>query len=278
MRDAERHLLRRRAACLALAFLASVLLLSLSGPNVRAATPTLRIVSPANNALIGNGSSVPIVFVTSDFNLTEPGTGGAGPNDGHVRVFVDRTLYAVTAEPMVLLPLAPGSHVIRLQLVADNGTGFVPDVNASVTVTSTRGPAGGPPGITIVYPAEGEQRGPDTAVSFWLTNFALVPPGGPASVPNEGHVEVLLDGVLYQELTVYEPAHFSDLPDGVHNVTLRLVDSEHNPLTPDVAASVRFHVRAPGVIDISPAVAITNAVLAGAVIVVLFYPLRKGTP
>lgn len=238
----------------------------------------ISIVSPADNALIGNGTPIAIVFVTPDFNLTEPGTGGASPNEGHVQVFVDGTLYAVVAEPTVLLPLGPGTHVIRLRLVTNDGNGLVPEVSSSVTVTATRGPAGGRPRIAITYPLPGDERGPDNAVSYRLTNFTLAPPGGPPSVPNEGHVEVLLDGRLYQELTVYEPAYFSDLPNGEHEVTLRLVDSAHRPLTPDVSSSVRFRVRAPGVFDLTPAVVTANTILAVAVVVVLYLPLRRGKP
>lgn len=268
-----------RAVSLGVALAISLLCIAIYSPGARAAgPPTISIVSPANNAVIGDGSPITVVFVTTDFNLTEPGTGGGDPNAGHAEVFVDGSLFELTSDTTVVLPLASGPHTIRLRLVADNGTGLTPDVSASVTVTSTTGPAVGAPGITITYPQDGDQRGPDTAVSFRLGNFSLVPPGGPPNVPNEGHIEIYLDTDFYQELSVYEPAHFSDLTEGEHIATLQLVDNAHNPLSPDVSASVHFHVRAPGVIDISPQLGIANAILAGAVVVVLFYPLRRTKP
>lgn len=265
----------KRAMPLALGVAISFLLIGSFAPGVRAAPPTLTIVSPVDNAVVGNGTPVSIVFVTSDFNLTEPGTGGPGPNEGHVQVFVDGALQLVTAETTVVLNLRSGTHEIRLQLVADNGMVLNPDVSESVTVMVTHGPAGGAPGIAITYPAEGASRGPDTAVSFQLRNFALVPPGSAANAPNEGHIEVFLDGRLYQELTVYKPVHFSDLPVGDRTVILRLVDSEHNPLTPDRSASVTFRVIGSNVIDVSPGLAAANLILAGAVIIALYYPIRR---
>lgn len=269
------HAKNRVAAVLVLAVVASFLLMALPAPGVRAQGPTLAILSPANDAIVGNGSPVALVFRASDFNLTEPGTGGPGLNEGHAEVLVDGALYAVTAEETVLLTLPSGTHDIQVRLVADDGTGLDPEVTDSVTVTTTRGPAGGPPTIAITYPADRQERGPDTAVSFRFANFTLVPPGGPPGVPHEGHIEVRLDGRLYQYLTVYKPVFFSDLSNGEHTVTLRLVDNAHNPLSPDVIDSVIFRVTRGLAYDVSPWLAIANAILAGAVIVVLFYPIQR---
>jgi len=266
-----------RTAVLVLLGALVVLILGLSAPGVRAAPPTLAILSPSNNAIIGNGTPVAVIFAVSNFNLTDPGTGGApNPNEGHVEVSVDGALHETTSEETIVLALASGTHAIGLRLVADNGTGLNPEVTAAVTVTMTHGPAVGTPTIRIMFPLDGAQRGPDTAISYEISNFTLVPPDGPPNVPNEGHIEVLLDGSLYQELTEYEPAHFSDVPDGDHIATLRLVDNAHNPLSPDVSDSVHFHVTAGTILDISPGLAITNLGLAAAIIAALYYPVGKG--
>jgi len=70
-----------RAAALVLIGTLLVAVLGLSAPGVRAAGPTLTIVSPADHAVIGNGTPVLVIFVVSDFNLTPPGTGGPSPTD-----------------------------------------------------------------------------------------------------------------------------------------------------------------------------------------------------
>src|SRR5439155_17009423 len=100
-----------------------VLLLGVSTP-VRGAGPTLTIVSPADHAVIGNGSSVPVIFVVSDFNLTPPGTGSSGPSptEGHVDVSVDGVLTMAVSQETIQLSLASGTYTILLRLVSDNGT------------------------------------------------------------------------------------------------------------------------------------------------------------
>src|SRR5213593_2833507 len=97
-----------RAGVLVLVGALLVLVLGLSAPGVRAAGPTLTIVSPADHAVIGNGTPVPVIFVVSDFNLTPPGTGGPGSSatEGHVNVYVDGVLSVTTSHQTIMLPLA----------------------------------------------------------------------------------------------------------------------------------------------------------------------------
>src|SRR5439155_7325216 len=122
-------------------------------PNVRAAPgPTLSIVSPANNAIVGNGSPVAIVFAVTNFNLTEPDAGPSTPHFGHAAVFVDGGFAETSSTNTVVIPLHSGPHSIRLQFVMNNGPALNPDVTASVAVMVTRGPATGVPGLSIVSP------------------------------------------------------------------------------------------------------------------------------
>jgi len=245
--------------------------------NARAASPpSLSIVSPANNAVIGNGSSVAVVFVASNFNLSAPGTAPSSPNAGHVEVTIDGGVSSHVSVNAFRLSLASGLHTILLRLVMDNGTGLTPDVAQFVSVTVTRGPAAGQPGLSIAFPREGAVLGTDLYVSYRVTNFVLVPPGGLA-VLREGHIHVLVDGVFYQELTDYQPVHLG-LPDGPHNVTLELVDSLHRPLSPDVSASAHFTVRAlvgrviP--LDLTPYFALANMGLAFAIVALMYRKLE----
>src|SRR5256885_11985569 len=119
-----------RAAGFVLAGVLVVLVLGVSAPSVRAAGPPLAIVSPADHAVIGNGSSVPVIFVVSDFNLTAPGTGSSGPSptEGHVDVYVDGVLTMAASQETIQLSLASGTYTILLRLVSDNRTALSPDV------------------------------------------------------------------------------------------------------------------------------------------------------
>src|SRR6266571_6362072 len=206
-----------RAAAFVLAGVLVVLVLGVSAPGVRAAGPTLRIVSPADHAVIGNGTSVPVIFVVSGFNLTPTGTGGPGPSptEGHVDVYVDGVLMMAVSQETIELSLASGTYTILLRLVSDNGTSLSPDVTSSISFTVTQGPAVGTPRIEIsyveiTYPTVGLVLGRDVTISFRITDFALVPPGRGEPVPNEGHVAVFLDGVYYMAVMAFRPIPFSD--------------------------------------------------------------------
>ncbi|TLZ85450.1 MAG: hypothetical protein E6K05_01365 [Methanobacteriota archaeon] len=257
--------------------------IGLPAADVRAAPPppTLAIVSPADHAVIGDGSPLVIVFAVENFNLTEPGTVGPGPttNEGHVNVSVDGNLTAVVSQPTVVLALDSGTYQVQLRLVSSNGTPLTPDVSASITVTLTRGPAGGTPRIAItyweiLYPFPGDLWGDDITISFRISNFTLVPPGRRQSVPNEGRLRVLVDGLVFKDITTYEPAHFSDLPDGDHTVTMRLVDGAGQPLNPDASDSTRFRVegeqKVAPIPDLSPYLLTAQLGLGAAIVGVLY--------
>src|SRR5256712_8852145 len=117
-----------RAAVLVLVGALLALVLGLSAPGVRAAGPTLTIVSPADHAVIGNGTPVSVIFVVSDFNLTPPGTGGPSPTQGHVAVYVDGVLTMATSQETIELPLASGTYTILLRLVSHNSPSLGPGV------------------------------------------------------------------------------------------------------------------------------------------------------
>src|SRR5205807_1680595 len=242
-----------RRVVLLVAVLGLLFGIGLPTADVRAAPPppTLAIVSPVDHAVIGEGSRLVIVFAVENFHLTEPGTTGAGPatNEGHVNVSVDGNLAAVVSQPTVVLALDSGTYQVQLRLVSSNGTPLTPDVSASITVTLTRGPAGGAGApriaityVEILYPIPGDLWGDDITISFRISNFTLVPPGRRQSVPNEGRIRVLVDGLVFKDITSYQPAHFSDLPDGDHTVTMRLVDGAGQPLNPDASDSTSFRV------------------------------------
>src|SRR3989442_1272488 len=273
----ERTVFSMRTAVFVIVGALVVLLLGVSAP-VRAAGPTLTIVSPADHTVIGNGSSVPVIFIVSGFNLTPPGTGGPGPSptEGHVNVYVGGVLAMAASQETIQLSLASGTYTILLQLVSDNGTALSPDVTSSISVTVTQGPAVGTPRIEIsyveiMYPTPGLVLGRDVTISFRITDFALMPPGRGEPVPNEGHVAVFLDGVYYMAVMAFRPVPFSDLVDGEHTVMVRLVDDAGQALTPDASDSVTFRIQFAAIVDINPYLSITQIVLAGAIFVVLFY-------
>src|SRR5438128_8967543 len=261
-----------------LASLGILIVSGIAASSGRAAPPpTLSIVSPISNAVIGNGTPVVVVFAVTNFNLTDPGNGTSSPDSGHVDIFVDGGWTATASVNTIVLPLPSGPHPIRLQLVTDNGSALDPDVTASVAVMVTLGPAGGTPGLSIFFPREGALVGTDSTVSFRVTNFVLVAPGGPAGVPNEGHVRVLLDSAYYADLTDGTPLHLN-LKDGPHTVTLRLVDNAGRSLNPDVSVSLHITVQAlvgrVTPFDATPYLALANILLALGILAAIYRKLE----
>ena len=267
-----------RIVALLLATVGALVVSGIASPSVRAApAPTLSIVLPSLNTVIGNGSPVVVVFEVTNFNLTDPGNGTSSPDSGHVDIFVDGGWTAKASVNTIVLALPSGPHTIRLQLVMDNGSALNPDVTASVAVMVTQGPAGGTPGLSIFYPREGALLGTDSTISFRVTNFVVVAPGGPTGVPNEGHVRVLLDGAYYADLTDVAPLHLN-LKDGPHNVTLRLVDNAGSPLNPDVAVSLHITVQAlvgrVTPFDATPFLALANLLIGLGILAAIYRKLE----
>ena len=227
--------------------LAGLLALFFAGQPALAAGPSLTILSPANNAIIGNGSPVIVTFSISNFVLVQPGRVGqvANASEGHVNVTVDGQLVRLMTqvEPIVL-QLDSGSHPIVLQLRNSNGSALTPDVSASITVVVTHGPAGGKPSISILFPASGSSSGHDVYVAVTIRNFTLVDPHGRPNAPNEGHLLVQVGGLYQQELARYEPAFVVDMPDGTNNITVFLVNNDNSQLSPVVSDTTTVHIKA----------------------------------
>jgi hypothetical protein len=215
------------------------------GTPVRAAGPSLAIVSPANDAVIGNGTPVVVQFAVSNFALVQPGRVGqvSGPTEGHVDLYVDGTYSRLlTRVEPISLSLESGPHLIQLRLVESNGTPLTPDVTATIRVVATHGPAVGTPSIRIVSPKPGPTISHDLYVAVDVANFTLVDAHGQPNAPNEGHVQLLLNGVVHQEPRPYDLGFIVDMPDGNNTITAQLVNNDNTPLTPNVSATVTVRI------------------------------------
>lgn len=269
---------RARVSVLAFLVFSTLLAAASALPEARAAGPAITILSPAQDAVIGNGTPVTVIFVVSDFNLTPPGNAGPGAtaSEGYVQVSVNGKLTAAVDRETIVLPLPSGLYDVALRLVLTNGTPLSPDVTASVRVTVTQGPAVGVPRIDIAFveitfPTPGVVLNDDVTVSFRVANFTLTVPGNTPPVPNEGHVAVYLDGTYYQAVTTFDPVFFSDLTDGSHTVRMELVDNAGHALSPETFASRTFRIQASPVVDVTPYLLDAQIVLSIGIVVVLFY-------
>ncbi len=235
------------AVLVSLVLIVSLFAMALSVTTVSAAAPlpTLVILKPLNNSIVGNGSPLLISFIVFNFNFTQPGQNGQpnAPNQGHMHVIVDGAYTELIAQVQTItLSLPDGAHLIRLQLVNNDHTPLTPDVSAWLGVQITHGPAGGAPSVVILSPKNAASVGPDVDVSFAVFNFALVQPYGQKDAPNEGHIHVLLDGAYDQLVASVETVHLSGLSAGSHTITLQLVNNDHTPISPAVSAAITVTV------------------------------------
>jgi hypothetical protein len=205
------------------------------------------IVSPAEGAIVANGTDVLVQFEVSDFTLTQPGRVSqvATPSEGHADVFLDgRYVRLMTEVEPFFLPVTSGPHTIRMQLVSSNGTPLNPDVSTSVRVVATHGPAAGVPKISIVSPLPSETTGHDFYLSFRVSNFTLVEPHGQPNAPREGHVQVFYRTLVLKELATDDPILLVAMPEGDITFGVRLVNNDGSALTPDASATVSIRVAA----------------------------------
>jgi len=265
-----------RAALLGMTVLIGTFLLAVTSPSVAAAGPSLSILAPANDQVIGNGTPVILSFAVSNFVLVQPGRVGqvANAGEGHVDLYVDGAYSRLlTRVEPVSLPLGSGPHTIRLQLVQDNGTPLSPDVSASVRIVATHGPAAGTPTITIVSPRPGPTIAHDVYFAVEVTNFTLVDSYGQPNAPNEGHVQLFLNGALNQELRAYDLGFIVDMPDGNNTVVARLVNNDNTALSPDVSASVTIGIL--GAADPTASEQVTAGVTLVLAVILLVLLLRR---
>jgi len=270
--------LHRYSTTLALVALMSLLGVSLSSSTAIAAAPSLTIVSPADGAVIANGTPVLVDFRVSNFVFVQPGRVGqvGSPNEGHASAFLDVQYVRLltTVEPFSL-SLTSGAHTVRIQLVTDNGTPLNPDVSASVRVVATHGPGGGIPRIQILSPTPLEATGHGIYVSYRIENFTLVEPRGQPNAPNEGHVQLLVGTDVVMEVIQYEPVLLVSLPEGDITIGVRLVNNDNIPLNPDASSSVPIHVVASSAVSLPLVSNGGVALLLAFILVVLVLRRRK---
>ena len=268
----------RYSTTLALVALMSLLGVSLSSSTAIAAAPSLTMVSPADGAVISNGTPVLVDFRVSNFVFVQPGRVGqvGSPTEGHANAFLDAQYVRLltTVEPFSL-SLTSGAHTVRIQLVTDNGTPLNPDVSATVRVVATHGPGGGIPRIQILSPTPLEATGHGIYVSYRIENFTLVEPRGQPNALNEGHVQLLVESHVVMEVIQYEPVLLVSLPEGDITIEARLVNNDNTPLNPDASSSVPIHVVASSAVSLPLVSNGGVALLLAFILVVLVLRRRK---
>jgi hypothetical protein len=98
-------------------------------------TARLEIVSPRSGDVIaGDSATVDVALRLIGGTIVPVTTTNVVPNQGHIHVFLDDRLLAMTGlDATIIAP--PGSHTLRAEFVASDHGPFKPPVTASVSFT-----------------------------------------------------------------------------------------------------------------------------------------------
>ncbi|MEA5417536.1 lamin tail domain-containing protein, partial [Synechococcus sp. BA-132 BA5] len=139
----------------------------------------------------------------------------------------------------------------------NNANDFIVGPASPRNSVSPLAPCSSGPSLAISSPTANQVFAPnsDVNVSFVVSNFVVGNPG--AGI--DGHIHYFLNDAM----TMYysnEPINLGVLPAGNYTFTMELVDANHQPIVPEVSASVTFEVA--GYTQVSNLTALRQDVLA----------------
>jgi hypothetical protein len=218
------------------------------------AVPSIKIVSPRNNATV-SGSQLVVEVRAQNFSL-DPGAIGkpAKLGEGHWQVSVDGKFAGLSADEVVSLPndaypmLSAGNHTIKVELLNNDHTPVAGAESSEIKVTIPSksamryAPASGQPGIKILVPHD------RTAVSSYLVVWVKVrgfkenPEAvGAAAKAGEGNWHLYVDG----KLAAVSASNVADvrLTRGKHNLRASLHNNDQSPVKGASSDQVTVTVR-----------------------------------
>jgi hypothetical protein len=96
--------------------------------------------------------------------------------------------------------------------------------------------------VQILSPIPNQETGPDLTLQVKLIGAKEVPQVVGPVKPDEGHIHVLLDGVL-KAMAYGDTQQLNGLPPGTHSVQVDFVAVDHVPFRNRVTAAVIFTVK-----------------------------------
>jgi outer membrane protein assembly factor BamB len=231
--------------------------------------PILNIRQPAPDVTLDGTSSVTVSTDVFNFDIVDKLGEAAVPGEGHLHFYLDVEVPTTQGEPAVTEEgtfmvttntsvtwenVEPGEHTFAVQLVNNDHTPLASPVVREVTVLVSEA------GVTITQPGTGAILGPgDVTISVQASNFDIVDKLGESAVPGEGHLHFYLD--VEVPTTQGEPAvteqgtyiattdtsvTWENLTEGLHVLSVQLVNNDHTPLEIPVVETVKIIVSPPG--------------------------------
>lgn len=191
---------------------------------VQAAFPTIDLVSPADGAAL-SASSVPLALVIDGFTLRD----AIGAEDmfgqGHFTISVDGQVRDWGADPTLALAtgLAEGSHIIRVDLVGNDGQVLDPPVFSESRVDVLPGSRG------LFFDRSAFASAFDSAtlpLALSTSAFTIVESDGTLPpVEGQGHLHLFMDGAWLDRTSALSHI-LQNVPPGPHLFEARLVSND----------------------------------------------------
>ncbi len=205
--------------------------------------PSITLVAPSDGAIVfGNTTQVTVAVL--NFTLAPQSIGAAAVSgQGHWHLLVDGLYLAAEGNLTATLGgLAPGDHLVRVELRNNDHTDLGADVSASALVHVAARPS-----ITVTSPVSGLETSERSLVfTVEITNFTMETVNATATkVAGHGHYHVFVDGNLTQ--MVASPTFtVANLAVGSHTVRVALAQNDHTSIAGDnTSFEVTFTVREP---------------------------------
>jgi hypothetical protein len=210
--------------------------------SVAAGAPSLRLLSPADGALVPLNWTAFSIAVTN-FTL-DPAAINNTPvaGRGHYHIFVDTHYEGLSANPTHFVAnLAAGNHTLRISLYNNDHTPITPWVFDEVRLQVV----GARAAIAILLPPEGAiVWGPALTLRVAVANFTLDAAAvGSSPVAGRGHWHANVDGV-YADFSATDSLQLKTLVPGNHVITVGLYNNDHTQLALPASDSVTVHVAA----------------------------------
>jgi hypothetical protein len=236
-----------------------------------AGKPSIRIVSPANNATI-TGSTVTVRVAVTHFKLVPPVLVGPNHwksipllkgNQGHIHYLLDGAANLVLTRDVVVRTthtwtnVSPGRHTITAYLANSQHAAFPGAAPAVIHITVKPSSSQQPqtssaqtPSVSIVqHRVEQTPAGTRLLIRVHVAHFKLIPPvyKNPPLLPNtEGHIHYALDSVSNFIATQSASASLShpwtNVSPGRHTIIVYLSTSQHQLVPGTRPASVTIDV------------------------------------
>ncbi len=189
---------------------------------------------------IGYGGVLNMHVGVNNFSLVQKFGQANVAKEGHYHLYINDVMQGMyTGEWLNLTGLPAGDHDFRLELVNNDHSSLMPEVNYEFDVTIV----GNEPKIMLTHPMDGHiQYDGDLAVHVMIENFTMNSSAiGMDPVPGEGHYHIYINDALVGPYTDMMTV-LTDLPVGDHVIKVELRNNDHTPLMPPVMDMASFSI------------------------------------